>query len=175
MIYRYFILCVAASALLLGIQAPNLLTQYQQRLAAQYAEAMVYYRDYQTIADTHFDGDMQALIRAHQTSDEAAFRDEAPIIEKLVVRVNAFEQQLQLQQQSYPNQLWALVWQHDEELLTGTMEQYSFNVPLTQQAIATGALIALAIVVLIDFIWLVLKRLFRRRGDKPGYRANHRF
>ncbi|WP_258806801.1 DUF2937 family protein [Pseudidiomarina sp. CB1] len=163
MIYRYFILIIAAAALLLGIQAPNLLNQYQQRLAAQYAEAMVYYEDYQALADRYYDGDLERLIDAHRASSEAAFREEAAIIEKLVTRVALFEQQTRLHQQSYPAQLWALIWQHNEELLDGTIKEYSFNVPLNQRALATGALFALAIAVLTDVLWAALKRLFSRR------------
>lgn len=163
MIYRYSILIIAASALLLGIQAPNLLTQYQQRLAAQYAEAMVYYRDYKDLADRFYEGDVERLIAAHQQSDEAAFQAEAKIIEKLVTRVAMFEQQTRLQQQSYPAQLWALTWQHNEELMQGTLQHYSFNVPLNQRAIATGAVFALIVAVLIDLLWALLKRLFSPR------------
>ncbi|RUO60236.1 DUF2937 family protein [Pseudidiomarina insulisalsae] len=163
MIYRYFILCLAAVTLLIGIQAPNLLTQYQQRLAAQYAEAMVYYRDYQQLADQFYNGELERLIAAHKQSPEPAFQQEAKIIEKLVQRVARFEQQLQLQQQNYVQQLWALVWRHDDELLSGTLEQYSFNVPLNQQALATGALLALALVVLVDIITGLGKRTLRRR------------
>ncbi|MBY6063007.1 DUF2937 family protein [Pseudidiomarina sediminum] len=167
MIYRYFVLTLTACALLLGIQAPNLLTQYQQRLAAQYAEAKVYYDDYQVIADRYFEGELDALIAAHENSTEPAFREEAAIIRKLVQRITAFERQQQLQQQSYPAQLWALVWQHDEELLQGTLEQYSFNVPLTQTALATGALVALAFALLSDVLVGGCKRLGRRYKRHP--------
>lgn len=163
MIYRYFILIIAAAALLIGIQAPNLLNQYQQRLAAQYAEALVYYQDYQAIAERHYDGDLQRLIEAHRQSNEAAFQEEALIIEKLVTRVATFEQQTRLHQQSYPAQLWAMIWQNNEELMQGTLNEYSFNVPLDQRALATGALFALAAAVLIDLCWALLKKLFSRR------------
>lgn len=168
MIYRYFILCIAASALLLGIQAPNLLTQYQQRLAAQYAEAMVYYRDYQALADRFYEGDLQRLIEAHKNSNEEAFREEALIIKKLVTRVELFEQQQRLHQQSYPQQLWALAWQHNEELLQGTLEHYSFNVPLNQRALATGALLALAVAIFIDLVGAAGKRVVSRRRRRTN-------
>lgn len=171
MIYRYFVLILTACALLLGIQAPNLLTQYQQRLAAQYAEAKVYFDDYQVIADRYYEGDLQGLIAAHETSDEPAFRDEAAIIRKLVQRIAVFEQQLQLQQQSYPAQLWALVWQHDEELMQGTVQHYSFNVPLSPTALATGALLALALALLSDLSVGVGKGLWRRRKRRHKVRS----
>ncbi|CAB0150040.1 hypothetical protein PSI9734_00611 [Pseudidiomarina piscicola] len=170
MIYRYFILCLAAAALLLGIQAPNLLAQYQQRLAAQYAEAMVYYRQYQDIAETHYDGSIEALITAHQQSDQPAFREEADIIRNLQVRVKSFEQQQKLLQQPYPAQLWSLTLYHEPELMNGTLEHYSFNVPLNQKAIATGALIALVLVVLFDLLGALMKMavkgLWRRRRQR---------
>ncbi|MDN7128511.1 DUF2937 family protein [Pseudidiomarina sp. 1APR75-15] len=163
MIYRYFILTLAACALLLGIQAPNLLTQYQQRLAAQYAEAMVYYRQYQIIADRYYDGEISGLIAAHEQNPAPAFQEEAKVIAELVERVKTFERQQRYFTQDYPAQLWSLAWQHDEELMTGTLQQYSFNVPLNQQAIATGALIALAVVVVMDSLAALVRGLWRRR------------
>lgn len=168
MIYRYFILLLAASALLVGIQAPNLLKQYQQRLAAQYAEAMVYYRDYRVLADRYYDGDINRLIAAHRQSNEPAFQEEADIIEKLVSRVAIFEQQLKLHQQAYPYQLWALVWNNNDELMRGTLKEYSFNVPLDQRALATGAIFALTIAVVIDLLWALVKRLLRRQRSKTN-------
>lgn len=173
MIYRYFILIIAAAALLIGIQAPNLLNQYQQRLAAQYAEALVYYQDYQAIAERYYDGDLQRLIEAHRQSNEAAFQEEALIIEKLVARVAVFEQQTRLHKQSYPAQLWAMVWQNNEELMQGTLNEYSFNVPLDQRALATGALFALAAAVIIDLGWALLKKLFSRRRTTTTVSGRH--
>lgn len=166
MIYRYFILCLAAGALLIGIQAPNLLTQYKQRLAAQYAEAMVYYRQYQTIADKYYDGEISGLIEDHEASQQPAFQEEAVIIRNLVQRVRTFEQQQRYFQTDYPSQLWSLAWRHDEELMTGTLEHYSFNVPLDQRAIATGALLALALVVMVDTCGAACKGVWRRRRQR---------
>lgn len=163
MIYRYFIVSLAACALLLGIQAPNLLTQYQQRLAAQYAEAMVYYRQYQAIADRYYNGDIEGLIAAHEQNAVPAFQEEAKVIADLVNRVQTFEQQQRYFKQNYPTQLWSLVWRHNDELMKGTLEQYSFNVPLNQRAIATGALLALVLVVVVDSLGAMLKGMWRRR------------
>ncbi|MGQ4275829.1 DUF2937 family protein [Pseudidiomarina sp. E22-M8] len=169
MIYRYFILCLAAAALLMGIQAPNLLAQYQQRLAAQYAEAMVYYQQYQAIADTYYNGQISGLIEAHEENQQPAFQEEAKIISNLVQRVQTFEQQQRYFQADYPTQLWSLAWRHDEELMTGTLEHYSFNVPLNQQAIATGGLFALVLVVIIDTLGATWKGMWRRRRRHRGY------
>lgn len=150
MLYRYFVLIIGATALLIGVQIPNFVTQYQQRLDAQLTEALVYYVQFEEIAERYFDGDMQALIRKHETSTEEVFRAEAQPLRDLVERVARYRYQQAQLNASYPEQLWFIATQADPELRASTWRTYSFNVPLTQQAVITGGLFALLLVLLLD-------------------------
>ncbi|MDX1705483.1 DUF2937 family protein [Pseudidiomarina sp.] len=163
MLYRYFVLIIGASALLIGVQIPNFVTQYQQRLDAQLTEALVYYVQFEEIAERYFEGDMQALIRKHETSTEEVFRAEARPLRELVERVARYRyQQAQLDSSSFPEQVWFVATQADPELRASTWRTYSFNVPLTQQAVITGAVFALLLVLLLDCCGGLLKACARR-------------
>lgn len=162
MLYRYFVLIIGASALLIGVQIPNFVTQYKQRLDAQLTEALVYYVQFEEIAERYFDGDMQALIRKHETSPEDVFRAEARPLRELVERVARYRYQQDQLDTSYPGQIWFLATQADPELRANTWRMYSFNVPLTQQAVITGALFALLLVLLLDVCSGLLKACVHR-------------
>lgn len=163
MLYRYMLLLIAVLTAFVGVQIPNFLTQYQQRLDAQYSEAMVYYRQYQSIATAHFGGDVQRLIDHHRASSDAAIRDSAEPIQTLVDRVARFRSQQQGLQTGYLGQLWFVATQAEPELRESTWRMYSYNVPFTQQALVTGLVFALAVVLLLDALLSGLKRLLRRR------------
>ncbi|CAI8158686.1 MAG: Uncharacterised protein [Pseudidiomarina mangrovi] len=162
MLYRYLLLLIAIMTAFVGVQIPNFLTQYQQRLDAQYSEAMVYYRQYQEIASKHFAGDLQRLIDHHRSSSDNAIRESAEPIQTLVNRVELFRSQQRGLQTSYLGQLWFLASQSDGELRESTWRMYSYNVPFTQQALLTGLLLALVVVVVCDLLLSGLGRMLRR-------------
>lgn len=164
MLYRYLLLLIAVMSAFVGVQIPNFLTQYQQRLDAQYSEAMVYYRQYQDIATAHFGGDVQRLIDHHRSSPDAAIRDSAEPIQTLVNRIARFQSQQRGLQTGYLGQLWFLASQADSELRDSTWRMYSYNVPFTQQALITGLLFALLVVVMLDALLSGMTRLWRRRA-----------
>ena len=163
MLYRYLLLLIAVMTAFVGVQIPNFLTQYQQRLDAQYSEAMVYYRQYQQIATEHFGGDVQRLIDHHRNSSDRAIRDSAEPIQTLVTRITRFRAQQQGLQAGYLGQLWFIATQSDEELRESTWRMYSYNVPFTQQALLTGLLFAALVVVVCDLLFSGCGRLLRRR------------
>lgn len=166
MLYRYLILFVGAGALLIGVQIPNFLTQYQQRLDAQLTEALVYYAQYQKIADTYYGGDIEKVIAAHENSEQPAFQAEVEPLRDLVARVKNFRYQQQLMQGDYVTQLWNLATQADPELRAATWREYSYNVPLSQRAVVTGLIVAFLLVVLMDLCVGGCQRAYQRMQQK---------
>lgn len=169
MLYRYFVIALALTAALVGVQIPNYVTQYQQRIDAQFTEAMVYYKEYQRIADNYLDGDIEALIRLHETSESPVFQEEAIPLRELVHRVKLFEYEQSQLQQGYLRQLWFIATAASPELREQTLRMYSFNVPLTQQAVITGVVAAILVVVLLDIFVAccrhLIHRIMRRRSQ----------
>ncbi|GAB3293120.1 DUF2937 family protein [Pseudidiomarina andamanensis] len=174
MLHRYFVLAIALVAVLVGVQVPNFITQYQQRLDSQLTEAMVYYKEYQLIADKYLNGDMNALIQMHEESDNPVFKDEAIPLRELIRRVDLYRHEQQQLQQGYLKQLWFVATEANREMVDNTWRAYSFNVPLTRQAVFSGVIAALLAVLLFDGCIGGCKlayRRFRRKRHQPHRHA----
>lgn len=163
MLYRYSFVIIACIALLIGMQAPHFLTQYQQRLNAHLTEVQANLAGFQMIADTYFDGDLEALIAHHVQAEDPIFKEEAVALRSMYQRQQRFLSQQQALQVSYPKQLWHLLVHADHELRQATIAQYSLAVPLSMQALATGAIFMLAVLMLVDLLKVLLLRLVGRR------------
>lgn len=86
LIHGYSLKLVFAVTLLLGIQIPSFLQQYEHRVDAHYQESQRQLNQLQIIADLYFSGDLQALLKKHQNSDIALFKTEASLIENTLDR-----------------------------------------------------------------------------------------
>ncbi len=171
MLHRYFILIIAIAAVLIGVQLPNFVTQYEQRLDAQYTEAMIYYNEYKAIADKYLDGDMEALIATHEMSSNEIFQAEAVPIRELVRRVELYRFERQQLNSSFVEQLWFIATEANAELRTNTWQQYSYNVPMTQRAVVTGVLSALVVILFFDVCIGGCKYVIRRTRRKATRKA----
>jgi hypothetical protein len=171
MIHRYFLLIIAMCALLVGVQLPNFVTQYQQRLDAQYTEAMVYYRHYKAIADKYLDGDMNALLATHENSASEIFKAEAVPLRELIRRVELFEFERQQLNTSLVEQLWFIATEANPELRKNTWQQYSYNVPMTQQAVVTGILSAFLVIIVLDICIGGCRRIVRRGRRQAAHKT----
>lgn len=167
MLYRYLFLIIGCASLLIGMQVPNFLTQYQQRLDAQLTEVSINLSGFQEIADRYFDGDLNALVLHHEQSDDVIFRDEAEPLRNMLTRFERFSaEQLKLQT-SYPKQLWHLLTGGQPDLKRATWENYNTAVPLSERALLTGVVFTVTLLVILD---LLVGLLFRRARSGSGRR-----
>ncbi|MEX1222182.1 MAG: DUF2937 family protein [Idiomarina sp.] len=162
MLYRYLFVAIACITLLIGIQVPNFLSQYHQRLHAQLTEVTENLSGFQQIADRHFNGDLAALINHHKTSNDTVFREEAMPLQAMYNRWQRFAAEQRALQVSYPAQLLHLVVAADKEIRTATWQQYSYAVPLTTRALVTGGVFTLIVLLVLDILKGLLRRLFGR-------------
>jgi hypothetical protein len=170
-LYRYLIVVVACIALLIGLQLPNFIDQYQKRVDAHLREVAVNLRPFQEIADKYFGGDLNKLIALHRDSGEKPFQEEGAAIEKMVQRKLRFEADLAALQVSLPLKAWHVLLRGDRELIDEALGQYSYNVPLNQDALIFGAATALLILLQVELL-LALSRhagawLSARRTSPP--------
>jgi hypothetical protein len=86
-IYRDFLILVACVALLLGIQVPSFVDQYEKRLDAHFIEVKNNLRGFQEIADKFHGGSLEALIAKHEASEDRTFKDEARPIRNMYEKV----------------------------------------------------------------------------------------
>ena len=161
-LYRYLMILVACIALLLGLQIPNFVDQYEKRVDAHLREVTVNLQPFQEIANKYFGGDLNKLIALHHNSGEKPFQEEGAAIEKMVQRKLRFEADLAALQTSLPLKAWHVLIHGDREMIDEALGQYSYNVPLNQDALIFGAGAALVILLLVESL-LALARLASAR------------
>jgi hypothetical protein len=168
---RYLMVIVASIALLLGIQLPNLADQYAKRVDAHLREVTVNLQPFLLIANQYANGSIEELVELHRKSGVPPFRAEGDAIERMYQRKQHFEAERKALQGSLPGRLLHILWSGDPELREQTLLQYSAVVPLNQEALISGAVIALSVLVLME-----LAMALGRRLDKTATRwINHRW
>jgi hypothetical protein len=151
-LYRYLLIVIACGSLLLGLQIPNFIDQYQKRLDAHLQEVQTNLKGYQGIADRDFQGSLEALIRKHKESDDPVFRDEAGPIEAMYLRWTHFDAQRNALQTSLPQQAWFLLLHGDRDLLRETWASYTFAAPLNGTALLSGFGLTAALLLIIEVL-----------------------
>lgn len=151
-LYRYLIVVVACISLLIGLQIPNFIDQYQKRVDAHLREVTINLQPFQEIANKYFGGDMNKLIELHRNSGVKPFQEEGVAIEKMVQRKLRFEADLAALQASLPLKAWRVLLQGDRELIDEALAQYSYAVPLNQDALMFGAGVAIVILLLVELL-----------------------
>lgn len=151
-LYRYLIVIVACISLLIGLQVPNFVDQYQKRIDAHLREVSINLQPFQDIANKYFGGDLGKLIELHRNSDAKPFQEEGAAIEKMVQRKLRFEADLAELQASLPIKVLNVLLRGDREMIGEALGQYSYNVPLNQDALIFGAGAALVILLLVELL-----------------------
>lgn len=170
-LYRYLIVIVACLALLVGLQVPNFVDQYEKRVDAHLREVSSNLQPFQDIADKYFAGDLNKLIKLHRNSGEKPFQEEGAAIDKMVQRKLRFEADLAALQTSLPLKAFRVLFHGDREMIDEVLGQYSYAVPLNQDALLLGAIFAFSILLLLELLLALARRLSRKSpAPTPGAR-----
>ncbi len=133
-----------AGLLLLGMQIPGFVMQYQQTLAAHYREAQQQLQQYQAVADRYYAGSLTQLLTVHRRNSVAAIRAEAEILERLLKRNAYLKWQLSaISNKHLYQQLLHLVKRPDWIIAEEVLHSYYPSVPLNAEALAAGLTLAL--------------------------------
>jgi hypothetical protein len=151
-LYRYLLIFAACLALLMGIQIPSFVDQYEKRLDAHFQEVQADLKGYQDIANRDFGGSMEALIRRHKESTDMVFRDEAGPIETIYLRFLHFKDQREGLATQLPGKVLFIARYGDHDLLRETYASYSYTIPLDSTAIYAGFASAAIVVLLLEFL-----------------------
>jgi hypothetical protein len=159
--------CFFTLTFILGVQLPEFMQQYQQRLAGQLAEANSQLNQFESIAQQHFDGSLTTMITRYKDNTEASIISTGELIERLSVRVEYLASHLtQITQADYLNSVYQFIWHLDQEMARGTAEHFSMAIPLELNAIATGATLAIGVLLLKELMLLTIKRTFNTKRNK---------
>ncbi|MFZ2163649.1 MAG: DUF2937 family protein [Sideroxyarcus sp.] len=167
-LYRYLMIIVACISLLLGLQIPNFVDQYQKRVDAHLREVSVNLQPFQDIAIKYFDGDMNKLIELHRASSEKPFQEEGLAIEKMLARKLRFEADLAALNTSLPLKALHVLLHGDKEIRDEALAQYSYAVPLNQDALVFGACVAITILLLAELLFALLRFVARKLSSSPA-------
>ncbi len=162
LLQRYSLKMVFALTLLVGLQLPNFLQQYEQRLDAHYIEAEMHLQQYQALADRHFAGDLQALIIKHKSSELALFNQEALLIEKLQRRFHYLQAKKQALQSPLMARLYFLLGEINRPLWLETQANYNAELRLNKNSIQVGLLSALVVTLFLECLFFLLHWQCRR-------------
>lgn len=161
-LYRYLMIIVACISLLVGLQVPNFVDQYQKRVDAHLSEVSINLQPYQEIANKYFNGDLNKLIELHRNSEVKPFQEEGLAIAKMVARKLRFEADLAALRTSLPMKALHVLLHGDREILDEAMGQYSYAVPLNQDALVFGACAALAVLLAVELLLALARHAFRK-------------
>jgi hypothetical protein len=158
MIHRWFLISVFGICLLLGIQGPNFVEQYEARVDAHWLEVSANLKGFQEIADRFHGGDLMALIRHHQASPDSTFHAEAEPLEKMVARRERFGREREALKGSFPGKALHILALGDREITGETYAAYSPRLRLDRQAIGMGLITAMAACLIIEILLRAGKR-----------------
>jgi type II secretory pathway pseudopilin PulG len=168
-LHRYLLIVLACMAMLAGIQVPNLVDQYQKRVDAHLREARLNFKPYQDLADKYFGGNIQQLLELHRKNEAKPIQEEGDVISNMIQRKAHLEQLNADLQASLPVKIYNILVRGDRDLIQETLDQYTYSVPLNQDALVAGAAAA-AILLAATELLLALARYvsgtlwFRLRG-----------
>lgn len=163
-------LLLFATGLLLGIQVPAFVDQYEARIDAHYREVSINISGFQRTADALFDGDLDALVAYYRNSSDRVFNRDADSVAIVVSRYH----RLAAEQAALGGSPWSrflhVLTSPDLEFLEETLEEYGYTVPLNGLAIAWGLGIAITFILVLDLLIVSCegcgKWLKRRRQKK---------
>ena len=159
--------CFFTVTFILGVQLPEFMQQYQQRLAGHLAEAKLQLGQFEAIAHQHFDGSLIAMITRYKSNSDASIISTGELIERLTARVEYLTNHLQqITQSDYLHSVYQFALHLDQQIATGTAEHFAMAIPLELNAIATGGTLAIFALLLKESTTFAVKRTFRAKKNK---------
>jgi hypothetical protein len=156
--------CFFTAIFILGVQLPEFMQQYQQRLAGHLTEAQSQLNQFEIIAQQHFDGSIITMVTRYKDNSEAAIVSTGELIERLSLRVEYLSTHLaQITQSDYLHNVYLFIWHLDNEIAKGTAEHFSMAIPLELNAIATGGTLAITALILKTITVNLIKYPFKKK------------
>lgn len=153
-IYRlfrdYLRLGIFAVGLLVGVQVPGFVDQYEKRVSARLDEAKQNLAGFQFTADRYFSGSIEQLISHYKASDDVIFQQDALSIQSIYSRVNLLQQETQLLSGNQVSQAWHVLVKSNAQLMDETIKSYSYSVLLNPFALVWGICGALILALILD-------------------------
>lgn len=156
--------CFFTITFILGVQLPEFIQQYQQRLSGHLNEAKLQLAQFETIAQQHFDGSLVSMITRYKSNNEASIVNTGELIERLLERIQYLTAHLeQINTTNYLDSLYRFIRHLDQQIAIATAEHFSMAIPLELEAIATGAVIAITALVIKELLYIAATYPFKNK------------
>ncbi len=149
---RYLTVVIACIGLLIGLQLPSFVDQYEKRVDAHLREVLANFQPIQDVANKYTNGSIEQLIEMHRKSDKKAFQDEGTAIENIYQRKLRFEAEAAALKTGLAWKIVHVLFRHDREIFDETLSQYSYTIPLNQDALTVGAAVAVLSVFALELL-----------------------
>lgn len=165
--------CLFTVTFILGVQLPEFINQYLQRLSGHLNEAKLQLSQFDAIAQSHYQGDIALMVNSYKTNNDPVIVDTGIVIEQLVARVNYLENHFSsLFNNDYISQIQYFIFNADLQIMQQTAKIYSLAIPLEINALATGAIIAITGLLMKETCLVCTKYISHKLWPKPIH-PNH--
>jgi len=152
--------CFFTVTFIVGIQLPEFIQQYIQRLSGHLNEAQFQLQEFQKIAEQHYQGSLATMVIKYKENTEPAIRSTAELIELLGQRINSYQLHLQqITEADYINKLYQFVSNFDFAIAQATAKSFVLAIPLSVDALATGITIAIVLLIIKEFSLFLISKL----------------
>ncbi len=134
---------------ILGVQLPEFMQQYTQLINGKLAEANFHLSKFQSVADLHFNGDIKLLMSRYKVNSDPAISQTGQMISELINRVDALNNQfIALTQNTYIERVFYFLTHFELDSATLTARHFVLAIPLSIEALITGVIFAIVIIIL---------------------------
>lgn len=152
--------------LIIGLQIPNFINQYQQRISAHLIEAESNFKGFQNIADQFYNGDVSKLLQKHEQSEDSIFSSEAEAIRSISDRISMLRIERNSLKNGIVQKIIHIIFSSNKTLLNETYNEYIPTIPLNSEAILCGVCLGFILIILFELFFKRLKRIIFNRRKK---------
>jgi hypothetical protein len=162
----YLRLILFCSGLLMGIQIPAVVDQYEKRIDAHLSEAVGIFAGFQQTADRYFSGSVADLIQHYERSDDPVFQHDAANIRFISQRVLLLQSEVQALQKWALHRAIHVLFASDRKIIQETMAQYSYMILINPQALVWGVMSGILLAILLDALINFMRLMWLRFAAK---------
>lgn len=155
-------------AVLVGVQVPGFIQQYEQALHAHLAEVRHNLAPFLGDANRHTGGDLKALIARYLANSDSAIRDGGDSLKGMVERETYLSNHAQQLAGQGVTRAWYSLVEHDVQIFEQVRAGYDYRVPLELSAIIWGVSCGILLLLLLDLCLGMLSWPFRHPRGSEG-------
>jgi hypothetical protein len=147
-------------ALVIGMQLPEFIQQYRQRIGGHLDEVIQHLAQFQAIANRLYQGDLTLLTSHYLDSADRVMQQTGELLQALVTRQQLLQTQFEhLLLPQYFDKMYHFIKELNYEIALATWRHYQLAIPLTVEALATGAVVAVLFMLINKLLCISLIKL----------------